>query len=426
MKNRTPLTLIFLTVFIDLLGFGILIPILPTFATVELHLDETSIGFIVAVYSLLQFIFNPIFGRLSDKYGRRPLIIVSLFLNAVGYIVFAFTHSFIMLTASRVIAGIGGSSIGVAQAYIADVTTKENRSKGMGMIGAAFGLGFVFGPLIGGFLSGFGYAVTGYGSAFFSFSACLLTLFFLPESHLRKEEFNKPVRARFAARRVDSFPNGSPWDGKRKILDIKSLRAVFDNPASALMIALFFVLTFSMANIYGTFSLLGYKIYHFSNLQNGYMYGILGLFSAIVQGGLINRLEKFIGQKKLITLGSILMMAGLALLPYGVNFFGLVLVVIILAFGTGILQPTILSLLSVVTPDSEQGITLGVNQSLSSLARVFGPFWGGFSFEFLGYQWPFLTGAAFTAIVVLASIFYLPGKLKLQSESSKIISDKIL
>ncbi len=405
MKNRTPLTLIFLTVFIDLLGFGILIPILPTFATVELHLNETTIGFIVAVYSLVQFVFNPIFGKLSDKYGRRPLIIISLFLNAVGYVIFAFTHSFLMLTLSRVIAGIGGSSIGVAQAYIADVTTKENRSKGMGMIGAAFGLGFVFGPLIGGLLSKYGYVVTGFGSAVFSFSAFLLTLLFLPESNLKREEFHKL---------------------KRKIFDIKSLKTVFDNPASALMIALFFIITFSMANIYGTFPILGYKIYKFSDLQNGYMFGILGLFSAIVQGGLINYLEKFFGPKKLLIGGSVLMMFGLGLMPYGISFPGLAFVVVIFAVGTSILQPTVLSLLSVITPDNEQGMALGVNQSLSSLARVFGPFWGGFSFEFLGYQWPFLTGAAFTAIVVLASIFYIPRKLKFETGKEKIISGKVV
>ena len=136
MKNRSSLVLIFLTVFIDLLGFGILIPILPSFSVKELHIDETAIGIAIAIYSFVQFLFNPVLGKLSDKYGRKPVIVVCLFLNAMGYIVFAFTHSYLLLLISRVIAGIGGSSIGVAQAYIADVTTRENRSKGMGLIGA--------------------------------------------------------------------------------------------------------------------------------------------------------------------------------------------------------------------------------------------------------------------------------------------------
>ena len=153
MKKKASLSLIFITVFIDLLGFGILIPILPTFSTIELNLSEFSIGLVLAIYSLTQFIFGPILGNLSDRLGRRPLIVGCLFLNAVGYIIFAFTNSFMLLIISRIVAGIGGSSVAVAQAYIADVTSKEDRSKGMGMIGVAFGLGFVFGPIMGGFLS---------------------------------------------------------------------------------------------------------------------------------------------------------------------------------------------------------------------------------------------------------------------------------
>ena len=140
MKNKSALSLIFLTVFIDLLGFGILIPILPSFAVKELGVDETAIGVAIALYSFVQFLFNPILGKISDKRGRKPIIIFCLLMNAIGYVIFAFTHSYIMLLISRIVAGIGGSSIAVAQAYIADVTTREMRSKGMGIIGSAFGL----------------------------------------------------------------------------------------------------------------------------------------------------------------------------------------------------------------------------------------------------------------------------------------------
>lgn len=180
-KNSTALILIFLTVFIDLLGFGLLIPILPAFGLKVLNIDEASIGIVISAYSFIQFIFNPIFGRISDKRGRKPVIVVCLLLNAVGYLLFSITNSFFLLLISRIVAGIGGSSISVAQAYIADVTTPENRSKGMGIIGSAFGLGFVFGPLLGGILSEFGYAVVGYASAGFSFLAFILTSLFLPE-----------------------------------------------------------------------------------------------------------------------------------------------------------------------------------------------------------------------------------------------------
>lgn len=392
MKNKSALSLIFLTVFIDLLGFGILIPILPSFATKELGVNEGAIGIAIAIYSFVQFLFNPLFGKLSDKHGRKPVIVVSLLLNAFGYIIFAYTHSYFMLLVSRTIAGIGGSSIGVAQAYIADVTTKENRSKGMGLIGSAFGLGFVFGPLIGGLLSDSGYMITGFAAAGFSLIAFTLTLFFLPESNLNRTE----AQTR-----------------RRSLFDIKGTKKILSKPELAILVFLFFILTFSFANIYGTFALLGIQVYGFTDLQNGYMFGIVGLSSAIVQGGLIGYINKLFSKKKIITIGAFLIMISLAAIPYGQTFLGLAIISVVLSYGTGTLQPTILSLISEVTSEAEQGITLGINQSFSAFARVLGPLWGGFAFEFLGYPFPFLTGAAFTFLIFLLSISYLPKKIRL-------------
>ena len=391
MKQKSALSLIFLTVFIDLLGFGILIPILPAFAIKQLGVDETAIGIAIAVYSFVQFIFNPILGKLSDKHGRKPVIVICLLINAIGYVIFAFTTSYIVLIAARVVAGIGGSSIAVAQAYIADVTTKETRSKGMGLIGSAFGLGFVFGPLIGGFLSKLGYMETGLGAAAFSFIAFIVTMILLPESNLERNKVEET---------------------KRQIFNLDAILKTFRKPSLAILITLFFILTFSFANIYGTFALLGIQVYGFTDLQNGYMFGIVGLSSAMVQGGLIGPITKLIGKKRILVLGSFLIMVTLALIPYAGNFLWLAVVGIFLSLGTGILQPTLLSLISEVTSDAEQGITLGVNQSLSALARMLGPLWGGFAFEFLGYPFPFLTGAAFMFLIVIATIFYIPRRIK--------------
>ncbi len=392
MKKKSALSLIFLTVFIDLLGFGILIPILPTFAKIELSVDETAIGVVVAVYSFVQFLFNPILGKLSDKYGRKPIIVISLFINAIGYVLFAFTTSFIILLVARIVAGIGGSSISVAQAYIADVTTKENRAKGMGVIGAAFGLGFVFGPLMGGFLASYGYMVTGFASAAFSVLAFIVTIALLPESNVNRKALAET---------------------KRKLIDVDGLKNVFAKPERAMLIFLFFVLTFSFANIYGTFALLGLQVYGFSDMQNGFMFGIIGLTSAIVQGGLIGRISKVVSKKNILKFGSFFIMAALALIPYGDTFLGLAIICIFLSIGTGIFQPTVLSLISEVTPEDEQGVTLGVNQSVSAMARVLGPLWGGFAFEFLGYPFPFLTGAAFTLIIFIVTLFYIPKRLNI-------------
>jgi len=391
MKNKSALFLIFLTVFIDLLGFGILIPILPSFAIKELGVDEAAIGIAIALYSFVQFIFNPILGKISDKHGRKPVIVVCLLINALGYVIFAFTTSYLVLLISRVVAGIGGSSIAVAQAYIADVTTKENRSKGMGLIGSAFGLGFVFGPLMGGFLSKLGYMETGLASAAFSFIAFIVTMILLPESNINRAEV---------------------VETKRKIFNIDAILKAFKHPSLAILITLFFILTFSFANIYGTFALLGIQVYGFTDLQNGYMFGIIGLSSAIVQGGLIGPITKLLGKKRILVLGSFLIMITLAIIPYAGNFLWLAVDGIFLSLGTGMLQPTLLSLISEVTSEAEQGITLGVNQSLSALARMFGPLWGGITFEYLGYPFPFLTGAAFMFLIVIATIFYIPRKIR--------------
>lgn len=390
MNKKASLTVIFLTVFIDLLGFGVLIPILPTFASKDLGISDFGIGIIVAIFSFVQFIFNPYLGKMSDKYGRRPLILGTLLISSLSYLIFAFAHSFLLLFVARLLAGIGGSNIGVAQAYVADVTTKEERSKGMGIIGAAFGLGFVFGPMIGGFLSNFGYSAVGFASAAFSFMAFVFAFFALPESIKEKS---------------------ASINRKFEFINIRLTKRILKDKVIGLFVILFFIIVFSMANIYGTFSLMGYKVFHFSDLQNGYLFGIIGLIGAVIQGGLINKLNKRFSDKILILAGLFLMTFGLGLLPYGVNFLGVALVASVLAIGTGLLQPTVLSMISKYSPDNEQGSILGMNQSFASLARVFGPLWGGFAYDFLGYQFPFLTGAAFTFATFIIVVVLLNSKV---------------
>ena len=338
MKSKTGLSLIFLTVFIDLLGFGILIPILPSFAVKELGVDEAAIGIAIALYSFVQFIFNPILGKYSDKHGRKPVIVMCLLINAMGYVIFAFTSSYIILLISRIVAGIGGSSIGVAQAYIADVTTKETRSKGMGLIGAAFGLGFVFGPLIGGFLAEYGYMITGLTAGGFSLIAFFFTMLFLPESLAKREEAITQEQVT-----------------RRRLIDFAALRKVLSEPSRAIFIALFFILIFSFANIYGTFALLGIQVYGFTDMQNGLLFGITGLTSAIVQGGLIGHIDKMMTKKNILKVGSFIISISLGLIPYGGNFLGLALISGFLSIGTGMLQPTLLSLISDVTPETRAG-----------------------------------------------------------------------
>ncbi|MEG8947165.1 MFS transporter [Rosettibacter firmus] len=386
MKNKASLTVIFVTIFIDLMGFGILIPLLPTFASKELGISDFGIGIIVAAFSLMQFIFNPFLGNLSDSIGRKPIIAITLLLTSISYIIFSFANSFGVLILSRMLAGIGGSNIGVAQAYIADITQPEERLKGMSIIGIAFGLGFVFGPLIGALISVYGYSVAGLISATFSFTAFLFALIILPESNIRTGKKNKL---------------------EIKLFDINNIKKVIRTSKVNLLIFIFFIIIFSIANLYGTFALIGYKLYHFTDRQNGILFGTMGIIGAAVQGGLMKLIKDKISERKLLLIGLAFMIAGLAGIPYGINFLGVIIIVIILSIGTGILQPLLLSLISKFTNQNEQGIVLGINQSFSALARVLGPLWGGFSFNYLGYKAPFLTGAIFTFFILVIVIFYM-------------------
>lgn len=387
-SNKASLTVIFVTVFIDLLGFGILIPLLPTFGSRELGISDLQIGLTVAVFSLMQFLFNPIVGRLSDKYGRRPIILISLSMTVTSYLLFSITDSFLLLIISRILAGLGGANIGAAQAYIADITLPHERAKGMGIIGAAFGLGFVFGPFAGGVLSKFGYSVAGLGAAGFSLMALLFAFFYLPESNLNKK-----------AGRI-----------KLKLFDLQYAGKILKHPEIGILIILYFVIVFSMANIFGTLSLLGYKVYHFSDQQNGYIFGIMGIVGALIQGGFMRRLSLKYSERMIIMAGALFMMVGLALIPYERSFLEVAVVVSIYSIGSGILQPIVVSMVSKYAPEGEQGAVLGLNQSIGSFARVLGPIWGGFSFDYFGFEFPFLTGAAFTFISFLIAFFMLKGK----------------
>ena len=401
MKNKSSLLLIFLAVFIDLIGFGILVPILPAITSRLFHADDFAIGILVAVFSFVQFIFNPVFGSISDRRGRKPIIVFCLLLSALSYLIFAFAGSYWVLLISRTIAGLGGSSISVAQAYIADITTKEDRSKGMGLIGAAFALGFVFGPLIGGLLSKFGIAVIGFSGAGFSLLAFLITIIFLPESLKTKKQDTEQKE-------------------RRKFLNFSHLIETIKRPAIGIIIILFFIITFSMSNIFGVFSLLGFKVYHLSDLQIGLLYGTMGIFSAIAQTGIIHILSKYLKEITIISLGAFFLLIALVLMPISTGFNMLAVLSGTFTLGTGLLVPTILSLISKVTPDHEQGAVLGVNQSFSALGRVLGPLWGGFSFEYMGYSFPFFTGAFFILIIFVYSVFYLTKKININAEGDEI------
>jgi len=386
-KNKLPLLIIFLTIFIDLLGFGIIIPILPFYAE-HFGASAFQVGLLSMSYSLMQFIFAPIWGRISDRIGRRQVLLVCLAGTAVGHVMFGYANSLIVLFISRSLTGIAAASIPVAMAYISDVTTSENRAKGMGMVGAAFGLGFIFGPAIGGVLSKYGYSVPIFFAAGLSFIASLLAYFKLPETL--------------------KVTNKSADDSRR--FNLTNLKNAIANPTIGILFIIFFLITLSFANLETMFALFTERKYGFDATTNGYLFALVGIISALVQGVLIGPLVKKFGEKKLISTSIILLSIGFILFPLANSMYTFVPVVALIAFAIGVHNPSVITLISKNTPPQKQGGILGLNQSLGSLARVLGPIWGGFFFDRVSIGFPF-----FSAGILIFLIFFLSFRLHINS-----------
>jgi MFS transporter, DHA1 family, tetracycline resistance protein len=369
--------LIFMTVFIDLIGFGIVIPILPLYAKSPLFgASPAAIGWLIGSFSLAQFAFTPLLGGLSDRVGRRPVLLFSVLSTSLAFLTMGLAESFWVLLAARIFDGVTGGNIGTAQAYIADVTPPEERAKGLGLIGAAFGLGFIFGPAIGGILSGhFGLSGPFYFSAALAFVNAVLIYFFLPES--LRERSREPIRP------------GAHFRGV--------FRAV-RRPELKPLVLLFFVVTLAFGTYQSTFSLFAEGQYGYTPKRIGYLFAYVGVIGAVVQGGLVGRLVKHVSERALMLAGLVVMAATFFVMPF-VAAPGAILVVLGLMSVGGALAGNLLpAQISRRAAGTEQGSVLGVTQSVGSLARFIGPVWGNF---LLG---AFSPGAPFVACGVLAVV----------------------
>ncbi len=372
MKKSTPLGIIFLVVFIDLIGFGIVLPLLPIYAR-SYGASPFVIGLLAVSYSGTQFLFNPVWGRVSDHVGRRPIILMSLTGSVISYAVFGWAPSLVWLFISRLSAGLFGANISTAMAFIADVTTPENRAKGMGLIGAAFGLGFIFGPALGGFLSKYSYSLPGYGASLLSLIALLLAMFQLPESYQPQQKPRKPTE----------FP---------LLEQLKPLVQAVKQSELARPLLVYFLVVFAFANMQMTFPLFTQEVYNFDVEHNGYLFAFIGLISAGLQGGAIGMLSKKFGEGALAIWGTGLSMIGLSAIPLAKTVPILVIFMTVLGIGTGLNTPTLTTMVSLGTDETMQGGMMGVNRAVSSLARILGPLWGGWTYQALGINWPYWTG----------------------------------
>jgi DHA1 family tetracycline resistance protein-like MFS transporter len=352
-KGRSPLVIIFITVFIDLVGFGIVIPVLPLYAK-NFQASDAVVGLLLASYSGMQFVFAPILGRLSDRYGRRPILLFSILGTSLGFLVMGLANTLWLLFIARIIDGATGGNISTAQAYIADVTLPEKRSSGMGLIGAAFGLGFIFGPALGGILSRISLGAPFLFASGLAASNAVALFFLLPES-LASEHRTKA--------------GGRP-----------SMGEVFRESGSwqlAAIMATYFFGTVAFSLLTATYPLFTAGRLHLDALHNGYIFAYLGLVGAFIQGGLIGRLSKVFGDKPLAVVGTLFLAVSMFALPSIMTVFGLVAASTGMAIGNSLVTPTLNAMASKSVSASWQGRVLGVMQSAASLARIMGPVLGG-------------------------------------------------
>lgn len=372
--RKAGLTLIFVTVFIDLLGFGIVLPLLPRYGE-HFEAGGGTLGLLMASFSAMQFLFAPIWGRVSDRVGRRPILIMGLVGSTVFYGMFGFATSLgkegmflgvgalSWLFITRIGAGIAGATIPTAQAYIADITGPKERGKGMALIGAAFGIGFTFGPLIGAaFVSAetgaTPSAAPGYVACVLSGVAALLSIFMLPES-LNKETSG-------------SLKKRLHW------FDVSSFRHALAQPRIGLILLTIFLTTFAFAQFESTLSLLTQEL-GFAVRSNFFIFAYIGLILTLSQGILVRRLIPRLGEYRMGIIGIILMVAGLLLIGVAGNSGSYPLLYAVLPIsvvGFSATTPSLQSLLSLNTSDDQQGGVLGVGQSISALARILGPLAG--------------------------------------------------
>ncbi len=385
-QPRTAMMIVFAVVVIDLIGFGIIIPLLPFYGE-HFGASPDQIAYLISVYSLCQLISAPVCGRLSDRIGRRPVLVMCLAGTVGAYIWMALVDSLTGLFLARAFAGAMAGSIATAFAYMADITTPENRARGMGLVGAAFGLGFTAGPAIGGILGGadpanINFQLPAYAAAGFSFIAFAAAAALLPES--------SPREIRDRAQRDEP--------GRRHTGFMETLR----RRPTMVAIGLNFLTVAGIAGIEAMFPIWSEREYGWSVSQNGFLFAYMGLIMAAIQGGLSGPISRRIGEWGMVRLGLAALVVGLIATPLSPNETWMIFAVTIMAVGFGVATPGLNTLVSLSAPEDQQGGVMGVGRSAATVARILGPAAAGILFAWLGRDWPFYMGAVIvgTALIV--------------------------
>jgi predicted MFS family arabinose efflux permease len=380
-RGRSALGVLFLVVFIDLLGFGMVIPTMGLYAR-HFEVSVAVTGLLSAGYSGMQFLFAPIWGRLSDRYGRRPMLLGSIAMTAVGFLGYALAPSFAWLLVSRLFAGAATANLAIARAYVADVTSPEDRAGGMAIIGISFGLGFILGPAMGGLLSShYSLAAPGYAAAALATLNLVAAWFILPEppSHAAVER-----RPRF----------GALFDELRR-------------PGIRGLLLVTFLSIFAFSALENTFAFLAADTFQIREHDVSYVFVYIGVLAVIVQGGLVRPLVRRFGERPLLVAGLALQAVTIALLPFAGTTLGLFVVLAPMSVGNGFTQPALSALISKLARREDQGGTLGLGESASALGRIVGPISGTSSYAMF-HAFPYLAGGALMALAAAVATTLRP------------------
>lgn len=378
MNTKKALPILFLVMFLVMVGFGIIIPVIPFYAE-EIGATPTQLGLLMAVYSLMQLLFAPMWGRISDRIGRKPIIMVGILGLSLSFFLMAISTELWMLFAARIIGGfLSSANMPTVMAYVADITSEEDRGKGMGIIGASVGLGFIFGPAIGGIFSQSSLSIPFYLAGATSLITFLFVTFFLKES-LSAEQRNSQKK------------------------ENTSLLKAFTGPLSMLFILQLFV-SLSLAGLEATFAYFAAEKAGLASVELGYIFMIMGLAGAFVQGGLVGRLTKKLGEGAVIQMGIVISAAGFGLILLTEGFGTAALFLTIFGIGNGLIRPSVSSLLTKKST-AGHGSTTGLLSSFDSLGRIIGPPLGGWLFT-IAIGLPYVSGIVLSVIALILYQFY--------------------
>ncbi|RME91038.1 MAG: MFS transporter [Candidatus Hydrogenedentota bacterium] len=401
-EKKASLGSIYFVIFLDMLGFGTLIPVIRDFTKLLIENSKmdtvhfaTYSGILMSTYSIFQFIFAPMLGRLSDRYGRRPVLLFSVFGNVISYFIWAISNSFWLFLISRVISGATGGNISVAQSYIADVTTRENRAKAMGLMGAIFGLGFILGPFLGGVLSNIDIShVSIFGIPFNRFS--MIGIFTMGLSIINLVWLLWKV--------AEPEVKRPKFQSLRQLINPAVLLKEFRNPDLGKLFLINFLLSIAFVHLESTLSWDLLDRFKLDTENTGYFFAYLGIIMVIVQGGIYRRFAKTGKEVSLTHFGLALTALMLLLIPFSYPLALMMVTIALLALGMGFANPSITALISLRASETEQGLSLGISQSFGSLARVLAPVTATALYDNLSHSAPFLSAGGFALTAFLIAL----------------------